>query len=155
MVRERVLPGEVNSDTTDSVQSFVTAALTNCVERGSKEYFVAFSSHGGGFDGFGGDDNKGRYLSQSNSNIATALANSLSSVTGSPAQFDVLGFDACLMQSFEAIDDFEFTAKYLLASEATEPGHGKFTMLLAANTSISRGSLTSSIPTATTNTSLL
>lgn len=127
MVQERVLPGETNSDTVGAIQSFVTTALTDCVAKGSREFFVAFSSHGGGFNGFGGDEHtRSRHLSlQPNSNLRQALQNSLSSVPGAPSKFDAIGFDACLMQSFEALDDYHDITKYFLGSEAVEPGHGK------------------------------
>jgi len=38
----------------------------------------------------------------------------------------VIGFDACLMQAVDAVDDFRSIIKYYLASEATEPGHGTY-----------------------------
>lgn len=126
MVQERVLEGEINSDQPFAIEDFVTVALTDCVAKGSTEFVVAFSSHGGGFNGFGGDEYTGRrILTQDNESIQKALENALANVEGGPTQFDVIGFDACLMQSFEAIDDYHTLAKYFLASEATEPGHGK------------------------------
>lgn len=41
-----------------------------------------------------------------------------------PTTFDIVGFDACLMNSFETLDDYSAVAKYFLASETIEPGHG-------------------------------
>lgn len=128
MVVDTTLATEQNGDDPQTVIDFVTHALTDCVARGTTEYFVAFSSHGGGWGGFGGDDNtrRGRRsLTQTNMNLAKALEESLAAVDGAPAIFDVLGFDACLMSAVGALDEFHTTAKYLLASEATEPGHGK------------------------------
>lgn len=43
---------------------------------------------------------------------------------------DVIGFDACLMQAVGAADDYKGVAKYILASEAVEPGHGTYTICL-------------------------
>lgn len=127
MVVDVTLDTEQNGDDPQTVIDFVTHALTDCVARGTTEYFVAFSSHGAGWGGFGGDDNtfRRRSLSQTNLNLANALRQSLAAVAGAPAIFDVLGFDACLMSAVGALDDFDTVAKYLLASEATEPGHGK------------------------------
>ena len=45
---------------------------------------------------------------------------------GGPSKLQVLGFDACLMQAVGAADDYFDVADYILASEAVEPGHGKF-----------------------------
>ena len=60
-----------------------------------------------------------------NSNVYTAIQGALSSVSGAPPMLDVLGFDACLMQSMDALDDYANLTKYYIASEATEPAHGK------------------------------
>ena len=103
---------------------------------------------GGGYAGFGADDNEPlrrlaagklqenqlarpislhRWLGyQSNLSIRDAISAALSSVVGAPAVLDVLGFDACLMQSVGALDEFKSITRYFLASEAVEPGHGTF-----------------------------
>jgi len=126
MVVERTLAGEINGDNPQVVYDFVTTALRDCIARGAAEYMVVFSSHGGGFDGFGGDENPGRRrLIQSNRELSSALAQALNDVPSAPTKFDVLGFDACLMQAFDAADDYGNVTKYLLASESIEPGHGK------------------------------
>jgi Clostripain family len=86
--------------------------------------FVVLS--GGGFAGYGGDENTARrQLLQTNANIATAIRSSLDAA-GFPGKLQVLGFDACLMQAVGAADDYAQIADYIMASEAVEPGHGKF-----------------------------
>jgi hypothetical protein len=85
---------------------------------------IVFSSHGGGFEGFGTDDHPGRLLYQTNSDIVGALRSALDSNLGEGSKFDVIGFDACLMQSFDAADDYSSVGQYYLASEQVEPGHG-------------------------------
>lgn len=127
MIIATSLPGEQNGDDPQTVSDFATTALTDCVAKGSNEFFFAFSSHGGGFSGFGGDENTGRRLTQLNQDIASAIAEALASVDGAPDQLDVLGFDACLMQAVGAVDDYKDITKYFLASEAVEPGHGMYT----------------------------
>ena len=131
---DTVLEGEQNSDTPSVLQAFVEHAVTDCVAKGATEYFLALSSHGGGFIGYGGDNNTGRRRRldglQSNKSIVTAISSALANVPGGPAMLDVLGFDACLMQSAGALDDFKGITKYHLASEATEPGHGAYIALL-------------------------
>ena len=101
--------------------------MTDCVAKGKSERFIAFSSHRGAFSGFGGDANTGerRRLTQSNQYIDGALVAALADVEGAPEMFDVLGFDACLMSYYTALDDYHQITKYYLASEAVEPGHGK------------------------------
>lgn len=119
--------GEVNSDTAQTVYDFVYHALADCVSAGSNEFFVTFSSHGSGFDGFGGDENirKQRRLGQANQNIVNALRLALDDNLPAGSKFDVIGFDACLMQAFGAADDYKSVGTYFLASEEVEPGHGK------------------------------
>lgn len=116
--------GEKNSDIPQTLYEFVSTAIADCRNRGSTEYFIAFGSHGAGFDGFGGDENKRRRLegSQSNQDIVSALRRALNQYN--IAKFDVVGFDACLMTAYGALDDFKSVAKYFLASEEVEPGHG-------------------------------
>jgi hypothetical protein len=116
--------GELNGDSPETVENFVNHALADCIANGAEEYMIVFSSHGGGFDGFGGDDHPGRLLSQTNSAIVGALRSALDSNLGEGSKFDVIGFDACLMQSFDAADDYSSVGQYYLASEEVVPGHG-------------------------------
>ena len=128
MVVNTTFPSELNSDTPEVLQAFIEYALTDCVAQGTNEFFLALSSHGGGFAGFGGDfhvERRTRKLFQSNANLLSAIQGALSSVPGAPLMLDVLGFDSCLMQSMDTIDDFANITRYYLASEAVEPGHGK------------------------------
>ena len=82
-------------------------------------------SSGGGFAGYGGDENKGRRgLLQTNQNVVQAITSALGNVPNAPAKLDVIGFDACLMQAVGAADDYKGVTNYILASEAVEPGHG-------------------------------
>ncbi|CAB9498210.1 Clostripain family [Seminavis robusta] len=116
---------EQNSDTISTVQAFLEHGLEDCLANGYDSLMAVFSSHGGGFAGFGGDENARRKLLQTNQDIATAIRNALENVQGGAiSKLDVLGFDACLMQALGAADDYKDVAKYILASEAVEPGHG-------------------------------
>jgi Clostripain family len=121
------LEGEQNSDSPNVVYDFAVHALKDCVAKGSQEFFFAMSSHGGGYMGFGGDENqRRRRLTMDNYQIVETLEQALADVEGAPNKFDMIGFDACLMQAAGALDDFSPITKYYLASEATEPGHGKY-----------------------------
>lgn len=44
--------------------------------------------------------------------------------TGMLGPFDLIGFDACLLGSWEVASSLDQHARYLLASEELEPGHG-------------------------------
>lgn len=119
--------GELNSDSPETVKNFVNTALADCISRGSEEYMIVFGSHGGGIVGFGGDENnrrRQRELLQTNAQITGALRSSLDANLGPGSKFDVVGFDACLMQALGTADDYKSVTKYLLASEDLEPGHG-------------------------------
>jgi Clostripain family len=121
------LPGEQNSDKPEVISSFLQRAIGDCVENGFDSLMAVFSSHGGGFAGFGGDENvrRLRKLLTTNNAIAGAVQTALQAVPGAPDKLDVIGFDACLMESLGAIDDYMGIAKYMLGSEAVEPGHGE------------------------------
>ena len=117
--------GELDGDHPQTLYDFMVHALSDCVtNQGSDEFMLVLSSHGTGFAGYGGDDNDRRRLVQSNANIANVISTALSTVDGAPSQLDVVGFDACLMSSVLALQEYQDVAKYVLASEATEPGHG-------------------------------
>ncbi len=79
--------------------------------------FLAFWDHGNSYKGFGNDTNfNGDELSMDE--IERAFRRS------QPGIFDLIGFDACLMASLEVAKVFEDKARYMIASEETEPGHG-------------------------------
>ena len=138
MVIDTKLEEEQNSDSPTVLYEFLVHALEDCISKGKTEFFVALSSHGTGVAGFGGDENTvmeldpakrsllngNRNLLQTNNLIISALELALENVDNAPTQYDMIGFDACLMSSFESLDEFSTVTKYFLASEAVEPGHG-------------------------------
>ena len=60
-------------------------------------FFLTNSSHGGGVFGFGGDES-GIDIALSIKSIRTQLTNALAA--NNVIKFDMIGFDACLMQSY-------------------------------------------------------
>ena len=79
--------------------------------------FLTFWDHGNGYKGFGNDSNfNGDDLSMTE--IAIAFQNS------QLGNFDLIGFDACLMATIEVAKVIEPHADYMIASEELEPGHG-------------------------------
>ena len=86
-------------------------------------YMLVLWDHGGGVPyGYGIDElahrtDAGERTGFSVSEIADAVKNS-------GVKFDIVGFDACLMQEIEIANAFEPFADYYLASEETEGGYG-------------------------------
>ena len=115
---------EQNSDTREQIQSFLEYSLTDCLASGHESLMAVFSSHGGGFAGFGGDANTRRHLLQNNAGVASAIKDALATV-GWPGKLEVLGFDANSLQAVGAADDYMDVADYILASESVVPGDGK------------------------------
>src|SRR5690606_2318191 len=76
--------------------------------------FVDLWDHGGAWAGYGKpDDPAGMSVPE----IAGAFA-------GSGLAVDLVGFDACLMANLEVASVLKPHARYLVASEELEPGHG-------------------------------
>lgn len=71
------LPGEQNSDTSSAVQNFLEHAMNDCKANGYDSLMAVFASHGGGFAGYGGDENGGRKLLQTNQGVAAAIRGAL------------------------------------------------------------------------------
>jgi len=79
--------------------------------------FLTLWDHGASYIGFGNDTNfNGDGLSLDE--MARAFERSQAGT------FDLIGFDACLMASVEVAKIIEPNARYMIASEETEPGHG-------------------------------
>ena len=79
--------------------------------------FLTFWDHGNSYKGFGNDSNfNGDPLFLDEMDRAFQRSQ--------PGSFDLIGFDACLMATVEVAKTFKSNAKYMIASEETEPGHG-------------------------------
>jgi hypothetical protein len=92
-----------------------------------QHYFLDFWDHGGGWRGFGWDDNTITASSPNAQNLTLAkLDTGIQSGLASAglAKFDIIGFDACLMATVEVANTLKGYSSYLLASEEVEPGHG-------------------------------
>jgi hypothetical protein len=103
------------------IQQFVTTALpseSTCYQ------LLEFWNHGMGPFGFG--QSKGKSADDSASLTLKDMSNVLAATVEARngRTFDILGFDACLMMSYEVASELSPYADYLLASEETEPGHG-------------------------------
>ena len=100
---------------------------------------LIFWDHGGGsVSGYGYDEKYARNGSMSLAGINTALANA-------GVQFDMVGFDACLMATAETALMLDKYCDYMVASEESEPGIGWYYTdwlnKLGGNTSIATAEL--------------
>lgn len=84
-------------------------------------YMLVLWDHGGGIPyGYGEDD-----LNKSDSDDSTIQTSEVvNAIRKSGIKYDVIGFDACLMQEIEIAAALEPYCDYYLASEETEGGYG-------------------------------
>ena len=85
-------------------------------------YILVLWDHGGGFSsGFGVDE-----LNRRRDSDTMLVSEMVEAIGKSGMKFDIIGFDACLMQNIETTLAFEPYADYYIASEETEGGYGWF-----------------------------
>ena len=116
---------ELIDDTTcmsepQSLTDFIVWAKENYP---ADRYMLVLWDHGGGFaSGYGVDT-----LNSRGGGETTMLASEIiNAIKKADMKFDLIGFDACLMQDVEYANALEPYADYYLASEETEPGTGWF-----------------------------
>ena len=86
-------------------------------------YMLVLWDHGGGVpSGFGQDSLNDRTDTEDYSSMR--VSEIVDAIKKSGVTFDVIGFDACLMQNIETAKALEPYADYYLASEETEGGYG-------------------------------
>ena len=110
--------GELNTGDPDTLAAFVETGLT---EYPADNYAVVLWDHGGGWTGMGADetnDEDGLGIDE----IAQGLDEGMAAAGVST--LDLLGFDACLMATYEVASTLAPYADYMVASEELEPGHG-------------------------------
>jgi len=111
--------GELDATAPDALADFIEWGVKG---HPAAHYMLVLWDHGGGYYGFGSDDTTGVGALMSVPNIDAGVSAGLQ--RAGISQFDVIGFDACLMATLEVAEQLKGKAKYLLASEETEPGHG-------------------------------
>jgi len=109
--------GELNMGSGDVLADFVKWAVLSYP---AKKYCLVIWDHGGGINGASYDETSGDDALE-----PIELKNALLKVEaeGVP-KLDLIGFDACLMANIEVAYELSTTAKYMVASEETEPGDG-------------------------------
>lgn len=111
--------GNVKMGLASTIEDFL---LWGMEQYPAEHYIVIFWDHGGGPNyGFGGDEvNAPPSATQINE-----LAEVIRDVTNTTKnQFEIIGFDACLMGNAETIAGLYPYSHYVLASEDLEPGDG-------------------------------
>lgn len=118
-IRELADLGEVNMASPTVLADFVTWGVNTFPS--DRRMFI-FWNHGSGWTGFGGDESSTGHPMATLGDLEQGLSQGLArtSATG----FDILGFDACLMATYEVAKAMSPFADYLLASQELEPGHG-------------------------------
>ena len=91
----------------------------------AEKYVLILWNHGYGYDGYGSDtvfpskDHAGEQMSLLQ--LQDALNNSQDKTK---VKFELIGFDACLMATYEVAEKLAGNANYLVASQENEPGSG-------------------------------
>ena len=107
--------GKDSMVTSSTLTSFIRYCTANYPA--NRNELILWDHGGGSVTGFGYDEKKPTSGAMSLKDISEALRNA-------GAEFDFIGFDACLMATLETglmLDDY---ADYMIASEETEPGLG-------------------------------
>jgi hypothetical protein len=110
--------GDVNTGDPAVLADFVATA----VERyPSEHYALVIADHGASWSGVGGDESAHRdplELAELRSGLRDGLDRA------GIDRLDLLGFDACLMATYEVASNLAPVAERMVASEELEPGHG-------------------------------
>ena len=110
--------GDVNTGDPAVLADFITRGIN---DHPADHYALIISDHGASWPGVGGDestDSDNLSLAELNDGISAGLAEA------GIAKLDLLGFDACLMATYEVASTLAPLADRLLASQELEPGHG-------------------------------
>jgi hypothetical protein len=111
-------PGELNMGDPATLTSFLAEGLARYH---SDHYGLVIWDHGGAWTGAAVDESSGNDLLELGE-IASGVRDGLA--RSGKDRLDFVGFDACLMATYETAHALQPYARYLLASEEVEPGHG-------------------------------
>lgn len=109
---------ELNLGSAATLEGFITEAIRGFP---AERYALVVWDHGAGWPGIGPDETDGfdvLDLADMDAGMSAGLA------AAGVDRFDLLGFDACLMATYEVASVLAPYADYLLASVDLEPGHG-------------------------------
>ena len=116
------LPDTTSMEEPEDLLGFITWAKEKYP---ADRYMLVLWDHGGGLTGgYARDEINHRQSEDDSRGFEVAEMAEVFEKAG--VKFDVIGFDACLMQTVECANAFEPYADYYLASEETEGGFGWF-----------------------------
>lgn len=115
--------GEVDSGNAETIADFVTWGITTYPAR---KYMVVLWDHGGAWTSHSSDEDSGNDVTLPDT---VAALQRVVTETGI-GQFEVLGFDMCLMSQLEVYQAIAPFARYAIGSEENEPGAGWFYVFL-------------------------
>jgi hypothetical protein len=109
--------GDVDMSDPATLAAFITDGITSFP---ANHYALVISDHGASWPGVGPDESSNEVmdLAEIQSGIAAGLADA------GVERFDLLGFDACLMATYEVATSMAPFADRLVASSELEPGLG-------------------------------
>lgn len=111
--------GEADRTDPNTLAEFLAWGLTSYP---ADRVALVLWNHGGGTAGFANDDSAGEGKMMAVQQIGAGIQQGLAKA--GRERLDLVGFDACLMATFEVAATLAPYAEYLLASEELEPGHG-------------------------------
>ncbi|MBF0361333.1 MAG: hypothetical protein HQK49_09990 [Oligoflexia bacterium] len=111
--------GEIDSGDINEVNKFVKWSSTAYP---AKKYFLVLWNHGSGWDFVGPIHINGIAYDDHGTNVTTQELGDF--MANSPVKFDILGYDACLMQMIEVLYQVKDNVKYVVASEELETADG-------------------------------
>lgn len=111
--------GEVNMGDPNALADFIAWGVQNYP---ADRYALIFWDHGAAWPGFGGDGSTADHDLLSVAELKAGIAQGLQA--SGESRFALVGYDACLMATWEVALAMKPYAEYLLASEELEPGHG-------------------------------
>jgi len=111
--------GEINTADPATVRMFIQRLEEQPAQRSA----VVFWDHGSSWS-FGSDDSARNAGSMSVADIAAQFRVNPRDAASGYERFDLVGFDACLMSSLEALAEFQPVAPLYVGSAELEPGDG-------------------------------
>ena len=118
VTRLETLPRDTSMSEEKTLKEFLKWANKNYP---SDRKMLFFWDHGGAISGFGIDE-----LNPAKGKNLLSIAAIKNSLKASGEKYDLIAFDACLMQTLEVCHALEPFADYMLASEESEPGSGLY-----------------------------
>lgn len=92
----------------------------------SQSFYFSVRDHGSAWAGFGDDDGNRDHQNMPIDEIARGIRDGLvlSSYSSVTNKFNIIGFDACLMNEYTVLESLSPLCDYFIGSEDNEPGIG-------------------------------